>query len=588
MKRHRIAATTPGRIQGSSTSERIRPLVGRRWLRSSATTKPMTFWRRTTNTVQTIELRTIWPKSPLAEDLAVELEADELGIGVDERGRVEALDRRPDHRVVHQHRDEDHRGREEDPGEPAGAGFHLRPGCCRSSALRGRGELLRWPRGFAHVRAQVATHRPWCGSLLPLPEVRRRGGPRGRIDADQLLVQRVDRGAGLGRRFLRVHAGEDVLGERHLDVGDLEVARRERARGGVVELLHDPVRALAVGLEEGVGGLDVGRDEVDHLAVDVLAGEELDELPGRLLVGRVGVHHQVPAAIGADRRLALGRGAVDEVPVDLGLLQRRLLERRPELDGERAVEEQFAHVAGGGIGHARRRIGRERGEIGERADRLGAGQPARAVVVEHLAAVREDERVHHHHGVLALVGEEADAELAVGGVGQLLAGRLQALEGGDRGGVDAGGLEQVVVVERELPDIDVERDAPQLAVIVGRAPGAGEEGVGGDAGALRHVVERLDRAGRGEGRDPDLVDGRDVRRVAALHGGEQPLLVLGIGDGRDLDLDAGVLGLERLHRLLLVLAEAGFGLLVVPELQDDVLGMGRGRQHQADRGREHE
>ena len=67
MKRHRIAATTPGRTQGRSTSERIRPLVGRRWLRSSATRKPMTFWRRTTKTVQTIEFQTIWPKSPLAK-----------------------------------------------------------------------------------------------------------------------------------------------------------------------------------------------------------------------------------------------------------------------------------------------------------------------------------------------------------------------------------------------------------------------------------------------------------------------------------------------------------------------------------------
>ena len=52
----------------------------------------------------------------------------------------------------------------------------------------------------------------------------------------------------------------------------------------------------------------------------------------------------------------------------------------------------------------------------------------------------------------------------------------------------------------------------------------------------------------------------------------------GIGDGGDLDLDAGVLGLEALHRLLLVLAEAGLGLLVVPEFENDVLGMAIGRQ----------
>ena len=45
-------------------------------------------------------------------------------------------------------------------------------------------------------------------------------------------------------------------------------------------------------------------------------------------------------------------------------------------------------------------------------------------------------------------------------------------------------------------------------------------------------------------------------RVAALHRGQQPLLVLGIGDRRDLDLDAGVLRLEALHRLLLVLADS--------------------------------
>ena len=86
----------------------------------------------------------------------------------------------------------------------------------------------------------------------------------------------------------------------------------------------------------------------------------------------------------------------------------------------------------------------------------------------------------------------------------------------------------------------------------------------------------VDGAGLGEGSDPDLVDGGDVRRVAALHRGQQPLLVFRIGDGRDLDLDVGVLGLEALDRLLLILAEAGFGLLVVPEFQRHLI-LGKGR-----------
>ena len=67
MNRHRIAPTTPGRIHGRSTSERMIPVVGRRWLRRSAVRKPKRFWNRTTKTVQTQEFQTIVPNSPLAK-----------------------------------------------------------------------------------------------------------------------------------------------------------------------------------------------------------------------------------------------------------------------------------------------------------------------------------------------------------------------------------------------------------------------------------------------------------------------------------------------------------------------------------------
>jgi hypothetical protein len=40
----------------------------------------------------------------------------------------------------------------------------------------------------------------------------------------------------------------------------------------------------------------------------------------------------------------------------------------------------------------------------------------------------------------------------------------------------------------------------------------------------------------------EMIDGRDIRRIAALHRGQQALLIFKIGNGRD--LDAWVLRLE--------------------------------------------
>src|SRR6478672_907832 len=64
---------------------------------------------------------------------------------------------------------------------------------------------------------------------------------------DAILLQAIDRGTGLFGCRLRVHAAIDVLRQRHLDVGDLEVVRRERAWRGVLEMRHDAVGPLAVG-----------------------------------------------------------------------------------------------------------------------------------------------------------------------------------------------------------------------------------------------------------------------------------------------------------------------------------------------------
>src|SRR3546814_9173391 len=106
------------------------------------------------------------------------------------------------------------------------------------------------------------------------------------------------------------------LGERDLDLRDLQVARRERAGPGVFEMLQDPIRPAPVLAEERLRRRDVRRDEVDDAAVDVLAGQEPDEIPGGLLVLGGVVYREIPTAIGADRRLALGRVADGDVPVE--------------------------------------------------------------------------------------------------------------------------------------------------------------------------------------------------------------------------------------------------------------------------------
>ena len=118
-----------------------------------------------------------------------------------------------------------------------------------------------------------------------------------------------------------------------------------------------------------------------------------------------------------------------------------------------------------GVVDALRGVWHDRLQIFQRANRGVAGQAARAVVVQHLAAVREDEAVENHDRVLALVSEEADAKLAVGR--QLRAGGLEALEGREALRIDLGGLEQIGVVIAEAPDVDVERDAPEVAAVVG-------------------------------------------------------------------------------------------------------------------------
>ena len=77
-------------------------------------------------------------------------------------------------------------------------------------------------------------------------------------------------------------------------------------------------------------------------------------------------------------------------------------------------------------------------------------------------------------------------------------------------------------------------------------------------------------AGR-EFRVPDLVDGRDIRRRSALHRDQQLVAVFRVGDRGDVDLDVRVGGLEFVHGGLLEFAQTGFGLLVVPEFQRDLI-----------------
>src|SRR5205807_1519025 len=98
-----------------------------------------------------------------------------------------------------------------------------------------------------------------------------------------------------------------------------------------------------------------------------------------------------------------------------------------------------------------------------------------------------------------------------------------------------------------------------------------KEGARGDAGALCQVVQGIDGTRRGESGNPDLVDGRYVGSVAALYCRQKSLLIFGIRNGRDLDLDAGIFSLEALDCFLLILAQARFRLLVVPEFENDVL-----------------
>lgn len=197
-------------------------------------------------------------------------------------------------------------------------------------------------------------------------------------------------------------------------------------------------------------------------------------------------------------------GAVHEAPVDPGLLQRGLLERGPELDRERAVEGQLAHVARGGVENALGGEFREVLQIGERLDGRGRVQRAGAVLGQHRAAIGEDEGIDDDDRVLAAMAEQAHPELPV--AGQRLGARAQPLEGGQALGIDAGGLEQIGVLEAELPDIDVEGDAVEAALVDGRIPGAGEDPVAGDPSLPGHSGELGHRAGFGEGADPDLVE----------------------------------------------------------------------------------
>ena len=63
MKRQRMATTTPGSTQGSSTSERSTPCIGSRWFSSSAIRKPTPFCSSTTPAVQITELRSTCQKT---------------------------------------------------------------------------------------------------------------------------------------------------------------------------------------------------------------------------------------------------------------------------------------------------------------------------------------------------------------------------------------------------------------------------------------------------------------------------------------------------------------------------------------------
>ena len=97
--------------------------------------------------------------------------------------------------------------------------------------------------------------------------------------------------------------------------------------------------------------------------------------------------------------------------------------------------------------------------------------------------------------------------------------------------------------------LDVPRDAVGGAVHLGRLLGAVEEGGLVDLGG-----RRVERVAAGELAHPRRADHGDVRRLAGGDGGRELVVGGRPRDGRDLDLDAGVGGLEVLGQLRQVVA----------------------------------
>src|SRR5581483_6577194 len=137
------------------------------------------------------------------------------------------------------------------------------------------------------------------------------------------------------------------------------------------------------------------------------------------------------------------------------------------------------------------------------------------------------------------------------------------------GWLHPGLVQQVGVEVVLLPDVVVHRDAPQLALVQVRLPGALEVDVRlDDAGLPHQVVERDDRPGGGElGGPAALVHGGDVGRVPALGRLQQRVAILRVrGDG-DLDLHPRIGLLEVGHRLVEGGLDALVRLLEVPVVQ---------------------
>ena len=263
--------------------------------------------------------------------------------------------------------------------------------------------------------------------------------------------------------------------ECHLNFGDFKIACGQWTRLGIAKVFHDFRRTLTVFRKESFRSGHVGWDQVNHVAVHVFTHHEFDELLRGFLVFRAFKDGQVPSAKSTNSGSAITCGAIHKAPIDVRGLQGWLLQCWPELDRKRAVQEQLAHRAGIGVQNALWRELCQILQVFHRFDSWRFVQRTHARAVQNFATIGEDKGVYYDHSVFTAVTKEADTEFTI--ACHRFGCSTQAVKCGQARSIDASGIQQILIVEAELPYVDVERNTVK-AVIENRAvPSATEEAV---------------------------------------------------------------------------------------------------------------